>query len=182
MEIYFPVPLHITVVPPEGGTAWQLQYLLGSAGGGGGDVDDKKDSVVLFAIYVNSTCFVFLFSKNTFLVFLPWTLSTPRLSLVIHGLNDFTEAGKCFLTSRKPNVRKDLLSLLLGCAYHSIIGHPSRQGFQNGSYDLLWHFTVPAISVHPAETTRLKIIQLSNNSIFWISAEQMVKYTPFIIN
>lgn len=69
------------------------------------------------------------------------------------------------MTLKKLNVRKDLLSLLFGCSYHSIISHPSRQGFQNGSYDLLRHLTVPAISVQPAETTRLKIIQLSDNSI-----------------
>lgn len=138
------------------------------------------DETALYYLYVSPICFLFL-KKVLFPVFLPLIPSLPGCHL-LYMTWIILPKRECFISFRKPNVRQDLLSLLFGCTYHSIISHLSRQRIQNGSYDLPGHLTVPAVSVHPAETTRLKIIQLNNNSVFRISAEQMVKYPPFIIN
>lgn len=106
-------------------------------------------------------------------------MPSSRISLAIPDLSSDPEG--CFMTLRLSTVKKEF-PLLFWCACHSICSYPSRQGVRNRSLYLPGHLTVAAISVHPAETTRLKIIQLSNNSMYWISAEQMVKYPPFIIN
>lgn len=167
-----PAWMHVTVCIPGGSTLKQL------CGRKCWWFNDKKGQSCPSHHICKSLLFPFLLVKYFSWPFFIYSLSS-RISLVIPDLSYSTETG--FIILRRPHVRKEL-PWLFGHAYHSISSQPSRQGIQHGSYDLPGHLTAPAISVCPAETTRLKIIQLSNNSMCWISAEQMVKYPPFIIN
>lgn len=152
LKFYLLVPLR-TIAHTEGSTAWQLWYKRARKCWGWVNDKKKRDNVVLLTIYVNPIGFLFL--KIFFLVFPP-PAPTPLGCHLLYVTWIILLKRECFITLRKPNVRKDLLSLLFECTYHSITSHPSRQGFQNRSYDLPEHFTDPGISVHPAENYRTK--------------------------